>query len=143
MLPKIPGHSRTGCFVKQVFVTKALYFTPVLTGYLLSAFGLSTMFAEGVVVRFAVPKFGETTVMQIGLAAFALQCTCLAFANGPAVIFGSMGFSMLGNLVYPSISRYVKPPLRLVSCSWCVFRSEEHTSDLQSLMRISYAVFCL
>src|SRR3546814_2552921 len=23
-----------------------------------------------------------------------------------------------------------------------VFRSEEHTSDLQSLMRISYAVFC-
>src|SRR3546814_4409263 len=26
--------------------------------------------------------------------------------------------------------------------SW-VFRSEEHTSELQSLMRISYAVFCL
>src|SRR3546814_2818260 len=25
----------------------------------------------------------------------------------------------------------------------CPIRSEEHTSDLQSLMRISYAVFCL
>src|SRR3546814_4813665 len=25
----------------------------------------------------------------------------------------------------------------------CHFRSEEHTSELQSLMRISYAVFCL
>src|SRR3546814_938141 len=25
----------------------------------------------------------------------------------------------------------------------CVWRSEEHTSELQSLMRISYAVFCL
>src|SRR3546814_8383056 len=25
----------------------------------------------------------------------------------------------------------------------CVFRSEEHTSELQSLIRISYAVFCL
>src|SRR3546814_3048994 len=25
----------------------------------------------------------------------------------------------------------------------CVERSEEHTSELQSLMRISYAVFCL
>src|SRR3546814_3575725 len=25
----------------------------------------------------------------------------------------------------------------------CVLRSEEHTSELQSLMRISYAVFCL
>src|SRR3546814_7833722 len=29
-------------------------------------------------------------------------------------------------------------PLRLYS-----YRSEEHTSELQSLMRISYAVFCL
>src|SRR3546814_9364646 len=28
-----------------------------------------------------------------------------------------------------------------LTCS--VFRSEEHTSELQSLMRISYAVFCL
>src|SRR3546814_6204978 len=26
---------------------------------------------------------------------------------------------------------------------WFVTRSEEHTSELQSLMRISYAVFCL
>src|SRR3546814_4285718 len=26
---------------------------------------------------------------------------------------------------------------------FCPFRSEEHTSELQSLMRISYAVFCL
>src|SRR3546814_1807484 len=26
---------------------------------------------------------------------------------------------------------------------WLVQRSEEHTSELQSLMRISYAVFCL
>src|SRR3546814_9981863 len=26
---------------------------------------------------------------------------------------------------------------------FCFLRSEEHTSELQSLMRISYAVFCL
>src|SRR3546814_20691328 len=32
------------------------------------------------------------------------------------------------------------PPLRVVGESE---RSEEHTSELQSLMRISYAVFCL
>src|SRR3546814_4336692 len=31
--------------------------------------------------------------------------------------------------------------LRLVDAADC--RSEEHTSELQSLMRISYAVFCL
>src|SRR3546814_6363611 len=27
--------------------------------------------------------------------------------------------------------------------TWGTWRSEEHTSELQSLMRISYAVFCL
>src|SRR3546814_2099688 len=32
------------------------------------------------------------------------------------------------------------PPKRR---SWPIRRSEEHTSELQSLMRISYAVFCL
>src|SRR3546814_8556551 len=33
-------------------------------------------------------------------------------------------------------------PLWLHDVGWCG-RSEEHTSELQSLMRISYAVFCL
>src|SRR3546814_2956914 len=36
-------------------------------------------------------------------------------------------------------------PLRRVAerIERCTARSEEHTSELQSLMRISYAVFCL
>src|SRR3546814_6529194 len=40
----------------------------------------------------------------------------------------------------PSVGHYV------LSVSKCIapgLRSEEHTSELQSLMRISYAVFCL
>src|SRR3546814_2399771 len=42
--------------------------------------------------------------------------------------FAALGFSLLGiPLLYQRL----------------VFRSEEHTSELQSLMRISYAVFCL
>src|SRR3546814_4397186 len=35
---------------------------------------------------------------------------------------------------------------KIAACGMCSFnghRSEEHTSELQSLMRISYAVFCL
>src|SRR3546814_3329081 len=36
---------------------------------------------------------------------------------------------------YASITAFVDPSVD--------FRSEEHTSELQSLMRISYAVFCL
>src|SRR3546814_8750477 len=35
------------------------------------------------------------------------------------------------------------PPWLHVSGQVCARRSEEHTSELQSLMRISYAVFCL
>src|SRR3546814_14612886 len=38
-------------------------------------------------------------------------------------------------------SEFLKPEGRIVDT--CGGRSEEHTSELQSLMRISYAVFCL
>src|SRR3546814_1567245 len=55
---------------------------------------------------------------------------------------------------FPLSSARASPPSALrsaVSCRWRWFcwgsvapgRSEEHTSELQSLMRISYAVFCL
>src|SRR3546814_5245761 len=32
---------------------------------------------------------------------------------------------------------------RAHAAAYCIERSEEHTSELQSLMRIAYAVFCL
>src|SRR3546814_7245449 len=35
----------------------------------------------------------------------------------------------------------ISPPISVMACH--DRRSEEHTSELQSLMRISYAVFCL
>src|SRR3546814_7336904 len=34
-------------------------------------------------------------------------------------------------------------PVSRIRTPWSSSRSEEHTSELQSLMRISYAVFCL
>src|SRR3546814_6009411 len=45
--------------------------------------------------------------------------------------------SFVGDVATPN-----KSPDRLVSAE-AYQRSEEHTSELQSLMRISYAVFCL
>src|SRR3546814_6909822 len=41
----------------------------------------------------------------------------------------------------PSSHCRLRCPPRWKHSLWC--RSEEHTSELQSLMRISYAVFCL
>src|SRR3546814_7973274 len=50
----------------------------------------------------------------------------------------------------PAIARLSAIPTPRFGCAGCVVfelciahRSEEHTSELQSLMRISYAVFCL
>src|SRR3546814_6084351 len=39
--------------------------------------------------------------------------------------------------------RSCRSPCVTARCRRCPLRSEEHTSELQSLMRISYAVFCL
>src|SRR3546814_5085994 len=39
--------------------------------------------------------------------------------------------------------RRAEPFLRVATIDPAIGRSEEHTSELQSLMRISYAVFCL
>src|SRR3546814_8059262 len=41
------------------------------------------------------------------------------------------------------VSRHLDLMARVLRVQNKVFRSEEHTSELQSLMRISYAVFCL
>src|SRR3546814_3195610 len=48
------------------------------------------------------------------------------------------------------VANFARPPkggdtdqIRAVAAGECHERSEEHTSELQSLMRISYAVFCL
>src|SRR3546814_10055233 len=40
-------------------------------------------------------------------------------------------------------SHSIQPLRNRVAAKAVGFRSEEHTSELQSLMRISYAVFCL
>src|SRR3546814_3583688 len=48
---------------------------------------------------------------------------------------------MMGHGYDPALSEgALKPPIFPTST---FVRSEEHTSELQSLMRISYAVFCL
>src|SRR3546814_3575020 len=58
----------------------------------------------------------------------------------PALRRGDRDAALLGDRVQVVRGRVVgRPGLQL----GVVLRSEEHTSELQSLMRISYAVFCL
>src|SRR3546814_8795143 len=46
-------------------------------------------------------------------------------------------------LVFAGEARRLREQLGAVAEGKAFLRSEEHTSELQSLMRISYAVFCL
>src|SRR3546814_1876315 len=74
------------------------------------------------------------------------------FRSLPAVAAGAEGWCQLlsepdAGSAYPSAAKIWICAAVLVMWSsprmiW-VMRSEEHTSELQSLMRISYAVFCL
>src|SRR3546814_9397996 len=52
---------------------------------------------------------------------------------------GQATASLIGKLKIMDLRGRAQTPLR----DMLDFRSEEHTSELQSLMRISYAVFCL
>src|SRR3546814_16333389 len=45
--------------------------------------------------------------------------------------------------MWEAIETYMERKQPLIIVAGADYRSEEHTSELQSLMRISYAVFCL
>src|SRR3546814_3848637 len=75
----------------------------------------------------------------IGLAIWAMTTTTAPIL-GPI-----LGGTISDNWTWPWIF-FINLPVVAI-CAFGVFtlltRSEEHTSELQSLMRISYAVFCL
>src|SRR3546814_6811155 len=66
--------------------------------------------------------------MAIGLAVF--------------IVFGFAQFTARG-FVDPLRAPFWVHLHGAAMLGWLALRSEEHTSELQSLMRISYAVFCL
>src|SRR3546814_1930920 len=86
-------------------------------------FPYTTLFRSGrmLAVRAALPALAERLPADIGLA--AVNAPELVVLSGPADSIETLSATLLGQGIH------------------C--RSEEHTSELQSLMRISYAVFCL
>src|SRR3546814_8497935 len=89
--------------------------------------------AFGLVFRalfFVAAVFAGLTLLEIQRSAdrFDRLVIPLALVSAAFVVLGT--FTLVSGLVFPSSSAGDD-------------RSEEHTSELQSLMRISYAVFCL
>src|SRR3546814_9679189 len=95
----------------------------------------------------------ENSDFFIGIAQQALYITALATAPIliPALLAGLvLGMIQAATSINEATLSFV-PKLIVVAICLALFggailmliRSEEHTSELQSLMRISYAVFCL
>src|SRR3546814_6285092 len=87
---------------------------------------------------------------QLDPWAAALAITTLLFPPIAALGMRWVGpWPIIGGLIVVLLLRVVLPaaapvPVEMTLCLLAVAgRSEEHTSELQSLMRISYAVFCL
>src|SRR3546814_5719402 len=81
---------------------------------------------------------GMATVLGVGMAWW------WGWGFGAALTFGlSLSCASTVVLVKTLDARGVLETMNgRIAVGWLV-RSEEHTSELQSLMRISYAVFCL
>lgn len=90
-----------------LYAAKRFQLGPERLGELMSALGFSTMIAEALMVRIMVPMLGEKKSMRLGLAAFGLQCIILGLAYEGWHLFACILFSMLGNLVYPSLTSLV------------------------------------
>src|SRR3546814_9153161 len=67
----------------------------------------------------------------------------VAMLRGYCKFLLQVGVPFSQSYVEETFSRYPLLARLLVELFEARFRSEEHTSELQSLMRISYAVFCL
>src|SRR3546814_5471542 len=78
---------------------------------------------------------------QRSLKALQLVCHLLVrFLSSPSAFFCNVALCFC----FVVCSRLGYRPLEFdLLTGWLRNRSEEHTSELQSLMRISYAVFCL
>jgi MFS family permease len=91
----------------SLYAVQRFRLTPERLGELISVLGLCTMVAEAGLVRVLVPLLGEKRSIRVGLLSFLLQCVVLGFAYEPWHLFACAAFSLLGNLVYPSLSSLV------------------------------------
>src|SRR3546814_1616760 len=93
--------------------------------------------SAGAVFDAVQPTFFKL-VLPVGALAFLAAAASLATCYGSILATAFLGVPA---------ERVMNPHLQ-AAMMWgfallAVYRSEEHTSELQSLMRISYAVFCL
>src|SRR3546814_5170592 len=88
----------------------------------------------------SVEKVGE--ILTASGPTFRSGCRSEKLARASCTAF-SWASSSSRSRQWLRVSEPIMPALQLAMARSTPLRSEEHTSELQSLMRISYAVFCL
>src|SRR3546814_9158734 len=90
-------------------------------------------YASGPTIRISSAR----TMNVYGRASAILTRPCMAFPGEAEVV------QYAGRYLAKTCRLHETKVMRCGACVSFVVRSEEHTSELPSLMRISYAVFCL
>src|SRR3546814_6963315 len=89
------------------------------------------------VLFFVTALAGLPSALAFGIADTATFV--MAAAAFPLILAGTFG----GEMLFRHFGTRAYRQVALLTLIGTALRSEEHTSEIQSLMRISYAVFCL
>src|SRR3546814_9142599 len=105
-------------------------------------FPYTTLFRSGLSILSAGRIFAHAVVRRDADSVALAPPQFSSIVGHPDISGLSVRFRAVGHLSDHGGAGDLRSPDRH-SCDAAVRRSEEHTSELQSLMRISYAVFCL
>src|SRR3546814_2390079 len=144
-------------FPEAVMHQRPPFFPLLILGLAYFAMGITALAVIGALPTIAQGLAGPQADVANAVAAFAITFALAAptiqilFSSVPrrTLLLGGLGLMALGVLLSTLasstmwfIGARVLAALGAAAVG-PVARSEEHTSELQSLMRISYAVFCL
>src|SRR3546814_1134626 len=109
--------------------------------------GLTSLLQEhvylaGAAISTAVQAGGDMEAPAVVSAVDTLDANSVALSEAISSVYGEEGGAQFLELWRNHIGFFVEYTLGGATGDTAM-RSEEHTSELQSLMRISYAVFCL
>src|SRR3546814_8428927 len=105
---------------------------------------MDTLFPYTTLCRSMVALVQSALMLPLMLVAVPAGAIADMFDRRKVAMTG-LGFASAAGIGLTAIAvlGLTTPWTLLLFCSLIGARSEEHTSELQSLMRISYAVFCL
>src|SRR3546814_9854894 len=84
-----------------------------------------------------------TSISETGITPAMIKAMAILLAQVHSVAWQKQASSLLPAFGLTAVPATRTTATRDYLARWDGYRSEEHTSELQSLMRISYAVFCL